>query len=507
MAARSWSLLFLTGATNAFVVTPDGLDISTLPGQAYRWTMPDCTAGKCTSANSTAGLGQGLAWAFAPDFCDRMVPRFPENEGMFGMVTFVSCTELKASVSRAFATWSDNHQLVSFVDVGDSSACSGATGNLNESCPWELLVEAGGGEEYPSLAAFVINYRASYFDSGWRARPVRSTAGVTATGVDQMQRSKMTIQTHHCWYLDATFCSSFSGMSDAGKLMVRLALFLSFACAMLYIFAVGVSIFACLFVSRGDGDRLHFERSPKRWSYSAAADYLSQLSPCVVFLAIFCCIFPLIFHERIFKPCDECYDFEAVLAHEAGHVLGFGHPDEQADYNMDGKCAVDSATCSDPFKCAQLATYAASSASIMHSITRVNPRTCLNTADLAGLHFLYPTCDGLAPIAPLCNKMQQRSGWLRLAIVVGVPLAITLLLTLLPLSFFHERDQRRLETLHKELEQARPQRAARPCAALVPPLCSPCTARPCAAPAPPLYCPPLCRSAPPASGPRRVACF
>ena len=36
---------------------------------------------------------------------------------------------------------------------------------------------------------------------------------------------------------------------------------------------------------------------------------------------------PPLFYFRVFVPCIACYDFEAAVAHEIGHLLGFQHPD------------------------------------------------------------------------------------------------------------------------------------------------------------------------------------
>ena len=49
-------------------------------------------------------------------------------------------------------------------------------------------------------------------------------------------------------------------------------------------------------------------------------------------LAVF---IPPLFYFRVFVPCIACYDFEAAVAHEIGHLLGFDHPDEhwQASYS------------------------------------------------------------------------------------------------------------------------------------------------------------------------------
>ena len=153
-------------------------------------------------------------------------------------------------------------------------------------------------------------------------------------------------------------------------------------------------------------------------------------------------------------PCWECYDFEAAVAHEVGHVLGFGHPDAAPTDNLVGACDISNATCQRPFDCAAQAVYDSAEQSIMHSLTQHAPRTCLSLEDMRGLYFLYPLCDALQPTAVSCVKGRRLSGWLRLAIVVGVPFLLAVVAILVPLTCLRWRDQRRMRQLDRDLGRA-----------------------------------------------------
>ncbi|KAL3898158.1 MAG: hypothetical protein SGPRY_012901, partial [Prymnesium sp.] len=152
--SRTLLLPLLLSRARCFVLNPGNLSLSGgLPGSAYRWTVP-------SSLESSEGLGKGLAYALDPSFCDQMIPLFPENEGMYGFITFVDCKQLKAAIGRAMSTWSANHQLISFTDITDSPTCGNSiSGALDDPCPWEVLITSASGEVNSNLAAFVINSR------------------------------------------------------------------------------------------------------------------------------------------------------------------------------------------------------------------------------------------------------------------------------------------------------------------------------------------------------------
>ena len=48
-------------------------------------------------------------------------------------------------------------------------------------------------------------------------------------------------------------------------------------------------------------------------------------------MRIYWCIVPWAFYQFILQNCWECYDFEAAVSHQVGHILGLGHPDEPPD--------------------------------------------------------------------------------------------------------------------------------------------------------------------------------
>ena len=127
----------------------------------------------------------------------------------------------------------------------------------------------------------------------------------------------------------------------------------------------------------------------------------------------------------------DCYDFEATIAHEVGHVLGFHHPDQFPDANLraardaDGVAPLpmDNASCWAPLQQIELGALPSGADTIMHSTTKHRDRTCLTADDLEGLNYLYPICDGAAT-EPNCVKTRRLGGWLRLAAAVATPYVV-----------------------------------------------------------------------------------
>tara|TARA_B100000780_G_C20790334_1_gene313871 strand:- start:90 stop:461 length:372 start_codon:yes stop_codon:yes gene_type:complete len=62
-------------------------------------------------------------------------------------------------------------------------------------------------------------------------------------------------------------------------------------------------------------------------------------------LVLFFLTAPLLWFYYIYQPCFISYDFEAAVAHEIGHVLGFDHPDQFPQLNLNSTAPMSAASC------------------------------------------------------------------------------------------------------------------------------------------------------------------
>ena len=189
---------------------------------------------------------------------------------------------------------------------------------------------------------------------------------------------------------------------------------------------------------------------------------------------------PLIFYWKIFRPCWECFDFEGAATHEVGHVLGLGHPDKAAlertacNGGSTTECLpgqnvynpaliggppggrIDNSTCRNPWANvtegvppgAEVNEATGVRPSIMEAFTQFNPRVCITEDDLEALNTLYPDCSHALTGSPVCFKSDHNIGWVRLAVWLGVPMILCLLLLILCHSFVNRHQLKRLKSAH-----------------------------------------------------------
>ena len=92
---------------------------------------------------------------------------------------------------------------------------------------------------------------------------------------------------------------------------------------------------------------------------------------------------------------------------------------------------------------------------------QVRAQACLSPDDLDGLNYLYPTCgDYTRQQPPSCVKSRRNSGWLRLALVCGLPTALALLVVMLLVYYSKHREHRRFSQLARDLHVLRQARAS-----------------------------------------------
>jgi hypothetical protein len=88
----------------------------------YLWHYPD-------DPSSDRGLGGGITWAWDPELCGKLLPKFGERYAMGA--EFVSCKYLRAAMHRSFNEWSSNHAKISFVDVTEECEKMGTLNSVD----------------------------------------------------------------------------------------------------------------------------------------------------------------------------------------------------------------------------------------------------------------------------------------------------------------------------------------------------------------------------------------
>ena len=325
----------------------------------------------------TSEMGGAIAFAWDPNMCEVLNPLFGVD--LWGL-EFSSCADIAAAVRSAFDSWSSNHPRIKFMDVSNECMALSAAGvenftDLSETnpCPlariWLTTTRADAQEDAAAVTTSQYAYSSFRHTNGrWASTDThivsRSTIGFKRDDI--------------CWYLDATYCDTINKWKQSMGPTTLLVL------ARVLIFSIWGIVLADIVWLTIDSCRkqakvrakeatehkvpnikaleekvanaktpaeaekarlilnqayIKAEKAQKKTmegilrqvdefeEWAAMMEQLARVDWVPWIFRILMLMTPILFYTMIFEPCFSCYDFQAAVTHEIGHVLGLTHPD------------------------------------------------------------------------------------------------------------------------------------------------------------------------------------
>ena len=176
----------------------------------YLWSQPGSTA-------EVWGLGGSITWQWDKRLCSRSGLKVEEN---FWAIPLVSCDSIRASMHRAFATWSANSRHIKFTDVTEQCV---ELGYAESRCPlaeiWVTSFDALDQPPDESHAAPTVSVQQPRFNAHFRYTNEEYNYRLLGSGPNAVRTKRQVAETvgatlgfrtaNTCWYLDSDFCQSF----------------------------------------------------------------------------------------------------------------------------------------------------------------------------------------------------------------------------------------------------------------------------------------------------------